>query len=122
MYYANSMHCFILCSSKGAVLHNTRQVFAKVIYPKYYKNSNESSNFGVLGGLGCEGSTENFCNFATFEAVFSKFGSQVYFFCQNRLKKHRFFLWQSISIFFIVLEICNFGGCPNVLRKYLHVI
>ena len=39
------------------------------MYPKYYKNSNESCTFAVFG---CQGITEIFCNFEypTFEGVF----------------------------------------------------
>ena len=36
----------------------------KVIYLKYYKHSNQSCTFAVLGLLGCPGRTESFCHFA----------------------------------------------------------
>ena len=42
----------------------------KVIYPKYYKNIINLVLLLPLGRLGHQGSTENSCNFATFEGVF----------------------------------------------------
>ena len=50
-------------------------VVSLVLYPKYYKHSNEYCTF--LGSLGCQGNTENQCDFAskypTFVGVFSYF-------------------------------------------------
>ena len=63
----------LLASDKARVLMRSKtekhrrklsvQVIGKVIYPKYYKNLNESSTFLCLGRLDHHGSTENFLQF-----------------------------------------------------------
>ena len=48
-----------------AFVSSTIHFLSKVIYPTYYKNSNEAYTFLFLSRLGRQGSTGNFCNFAS---------------------------------------------------------
>ena len=57
---------------------NKKEAPSKVLYPKYYKNLNESPTFLFLGRLGRQESTANFCNYPTFEDDFFSF--KMYYF------------------------------------------
>ena len=55
--------------SKGGNFVSEAVLYFKVIYTKYYKNSNECCTFLFLGRLGCQASRVNFCNFVRATSV-----------------------------------------------------
>ena len=75
---------------------------AKIIYPKYYKNSNESCTFVVFGQIGPVRVV------LKSSAILLKNPTSEGIFCRFSWAK-QIFVCQSISILFIVLDINNFG-------------
>ena len=59
-------------------------VYFKVIYPKYYKNSNEYCILLFLGKLGRQGSTRNYFNFDKVSKYLNSEGGCVCFRGENK--------------------------------------